>query len=58
MLKWSVKVYDPYTCAILNTKNQMIATLEGQGVVLAAERIVAAHNAVLDMAFDSPGNVS
>lgn len=59
MLKWiAVETHGPFKGSpwhITNTKGQLVVEgLYGE----QAQKIAAAHNAIIDMAFDSPGNVS
>lgn len=55
MLKWNVqKVPNEELYRIKNAYKTIVTGISQ----LDAERIAAAHNAVIDMAFDSPGNVS
>lgn len=53
MLKWKI-VAIPGGYGIYNRNTHIVTMLNLKN----AEKIVAAHNAVIDMAFDSPGNVS
>ena len=57
-MKWNVQAtashLASYAWKVVNVKGSTIY----QGDRDSCEKIAAAHNAVIDMAFDSPGNVS
>ena len=57
MLKWNVGTLPNGTVHVYLRNPQRTEIV--RGIARAqAEQIAAAHNAVIDMAFDSPGNVS
>ena len=58
-MKWHVEKYNGY-CAVM-WKYREVLRIYWSHYKFAdhvAEKVAAAHNAVIDMAFDSPGNVS
>ena len=53
-MKWDVKRYGGSGSYYVRWKDKTVYVGERE----QCEKIAAAHNAVIDMAFDSPGNVS
>lgn len=53
-MKWTVHDLGANYAVVVGVRGHFVY----KGSLSKAQRIAAAHNAVMDMAFDSPGNVS